>query len=207
MYTTLISYAPEQIFLIQGSEETFRSLVSDISNEILIVEERSLSRFTMDDAHTVVTFNLERESGSWCVIYFDVFMPDAAQVLLKTLEEPREGIHIVFVTPHPYLIPQTIRSRVRLILSEGKTFGTTEGNPPYLASKKAVQEYVKETFGDDSVDASIRRAQATVFFDALEQYVKDSPEKVKAVYEAKDMLFKANMPTKQVVEYVVAMIF
>jgi hypothetical protein len=71
-----------------------------------------------------------------------------------------------------------------------------------------LQAYVKETFGTDSEeDASVRRAQATVFLDAIEQHVRTSPEKVQVIYEAKDMLFKANMPTKQVVEYVVSMVF
>ena len=204
MYTTLSSLNPEQIFLLQGSAETFAALVEDIAPQTIALEEQKLSRFTMDDAHTLVTFNLERAHGSWCIVYFDVFVSDAAQVLLKTLEEPREGIYIVFVTPHPYLIPQTIRSRVRLVLAEGLTFR----NPPYLQSKQSLLEYVKETFGSDSEeDASVRRAQATVFLDAIEQHIRTSPEKAKVIYEAKDMLFKANMPTKQVVEYVVSMIF
>lgn len=204
MYTTLSSLNPEQIFLLQGSAETFAALVEDIAPQTIALEEQKLSRFTMDDAHTLVTFNLERAPGSWCVVYFDVFVSDAAQVLLKTLEEPREGIYIVFVTPHPYLIPQTIRSRVRLVLAEGLAFR----NPPYLQSKQSLLEHVKETFGSDSEeDASARRAQATVFLDAIEEHVRTSPEKVQVVYEAKDMLFKANMPTKQIVEYVVSMIF
>lgn len=205
MYKTLSELAPEQIFLLQGNQETFAQLIADVSVNTSNLDQQSLSRFTVENAQDVVLFNLERESGAWFIIYFDVFVADAAQVLLKTLEEPREGIHIVFVTPHPYLIPQTIRSRVRLIPSEGLAFRST---PEYLSSKKALQEYVKETFSSESdEDASVRRAHATVLFDALEHHLKNSPEKVKVVYEAKDMLFKANMPTKQVVEYLVAMIF
>lgn len=203
MYKKLISYAPEQIFLIQGNLETFKGLVDDTSLAIQNVEGQSLSRFTIEDARSLVSFNLERAPASWCIVYFDVFMSDAAQVLLKTLEEPREGIYIVFVTPHPYLIPQTIRSRVRLIPDVLLT-----ETPEYFKSKKTVQEYVKENFGSDSEeDASVRRAKATVFLDNLETHVRTSPEKVSSVYEAKEMLFKANMPTKQVVEYAVAMVF
>ncbi|MEK7227963.1 MAG: hypothetical protein AAB681_01240 [Patescibacteria group bacterium] len=203
MYKKLVSYSPEQIFLIQGNVETFRGLVDDTSLVIQNVEVQSLSRFTVEDAKNLVEFNLERMPNSWCLVYFDVFMNDAAQTLLKTLEEPKEGIFIVFVTPHPYLIPQTIRSRVRLI----PEVLLTEA-PEYLKSKKAVQEYIKETFGSESdEDASIRRSKATVFLDALEAHVRTSPEKVSTVYEAKEMLFKANMPTKQVVEYAVAIIF
>lgn len=203
MHNRLISYAPEQIFLIQGNAETFRNLVEDTSLVVPNVERQALSRFTIEDARNLVEFNLERAPNSWCVIYFDVFMTDAAQALLKTLEEPKEGIYIVFVTPHPYLIPQTIRSRVRLIPDVLMTEA-----PEYLKSKKLVEEYVKENFGSESdEDASVRRAKATVFLDALEAHVRTSPEKSKVVYEAKEMLFKANMPTKQVVEYAVAMVF
>lgn len=203
MFRTLLDLAPQQVFLVQGNKSIFDTLVNEAEAQTNFLEQKTLSRFTIEDAQSIVSFNLEREAGAWCVIYFDVFVVDAAQVLLKTLEEPREGVHIVFVTPHPYLIPQTIRSRVRLVPN------TIEVNTPeYLSSKKALQEYVKETFSSDSdEDASIRRAHATVLFDALEHHVKGSPEKVKAVYEAKDMLFKANMPTKQVVEYLVSMIF
>ncbi len=203
MYTKLTALAPEQVFLLQGQKSFFNALIQNISEKVPNLEYVELSRFAKDDAQSLVSFNLERNPGSWCLVYFDVFMTDAAQILLKTLEEPNEGIYIVLVTPHPYLVPQTIRSRVRLIL------GNTEMEiPDYLSSKKVLLEYVKEVFGKESEeDASTRRAQATVLLDNIEHKVKDDPEKLKAVYEAKDMLFKANMPTKQVMEYLVAMIF
>ncbi len=203
MYTKLTGLAPEQIFLIQGDSDFFEKLIESVSAKVVNLEYLNLSRFTKEDAQTLVSFNAERAGGAWCLVYFDVFMPDASQVLLKTLEEPNEGIHIVLVTPHPFLVPQTIRSRVRLLLTDIEM-----ETPDYLSSKKALLDYVKETFGKESEeDASVRRAQATKLFDAIEYKVKDNPEKLKIVYEAKDMLFKANMPTKQVVEYLVAMVF
>lgn len=203
MYKKLKELAPEQIFLIQGTEVFFDNLVETVSEKTVNTEYLKLSRFAKEDAQTLVSFNLERSPDSWCLIYFDVFMPDAAQILLKTLEEPREGIHIAFVTPHPYLVPQTIRSRVRLLLTDLEI-----ETPAYLSSKKALLEYVKETFGKESEeDASVRRAQATVLLDNIEQKIKEDPGKLKTLYEAKDMLFKANMPTKQVVEYLVSIIF
>lgn len=202
MFKTLQSFSPQRVFLVQGNIETFNTLVEDTLVQISELESQSLSRFTMEDAQRVVEFNLERKSGSWCIVYFDVFVPEAAQVLLKTLEEPRENIYIVFVTPRPYLIPQTIRSRVRLIPNIISNI-----EPKYLSSKQSLLEYVKETFGDDSVDASVRRAQATILFDNLEHFFKEDKEKIKTVYEAKDMLFKANMPTKQVVEFLVTMLY
>lgn len=206
MYKKLISYNPEQIFLIQGNEKTFASLVEDFSKEQVILESQKLSRFTMEDAKDLVAFNLERIGDSWCVIYFDVFVGGATEVLLKTLEEPREGIYIVFVTPHPYLIPQTIRSRARIIPSESLAFGDAEDLPQYINSKKEVLEYIK-IFGDEDIEASDRRAMATVFLDQLEAHFRAEKEKIKTIYQAKEMLFKANMPTKQVIEFVVTMVY
>lgn len=209
MYNKILDLTPEQIFLIQGKERAFNEIVENISKEVSNLEHLKLSRFSKEEARILIDFNLERSGEAWLVVYFDVFMNDAAQVLLKTLEEPSKNHRILLVTPHPYLVPQTIRSRVRLILSEDlASVNHTEALPPYLVSKKAAHEYVKETFGKESEDdASVRRAQATHLLDALEQKVKNDPEKLRAVYEAKDMLFKANMPTKQVVEYVVTMVF
>lgn len=198
MHQILKNLSPEQIFLVQGSEQTFSQLIKEIHWS----EYSKLSRFRMEDAQDLVSFNLERSGDVWYVVYFDVFVNDAAQTLLKTLEEPNEGVHIVFVTPHPYLVPQTIRSRVRLILSDIKM-----EEPEYISSKKAVAEYIKEVIGNDDIDASERRAEATRLLDAFEQSMKTNPEKLGYIYKAKDMLLKANMPTKQVVEYLVAMVF
>lgn len=202
MYKKLTELAPEQIFLVQGTETFFEKLIENISTKVTNLEYLKLSRFAKEDAQTLVSFNLERGPGAWCLVYFDVFMTDASQILLKTLEEPTEGIHIVLVTPHPYLVPQTIRSRVRLILSELEI-----EIPEYISSKKAITQYIKEVIGNEDIDASDRRAEATKLLDALEQAFKDSSEKLEYIYKAKDMLFKANMPTKQVVEYLVAMVF
>jgi DNA polymerase III delta prime subunit len=202
MYAKLISLSPEQIFLIQGGESFFEEVLINISKEIPNLEHLKLSRFTKEDAKVLTDFNLERSGNSWIVVYFDIFMPDAAQVLLKTLEEPREGICIILVTPHPFLVPQTIRSRVRLLLGDVKS-----EKPQYISSKKEIEKFIKDVIANEDFDASDRRAQASHFLDELEYSVKENPEKLNAVYEAKDMLFKANMPTKQVVEYAVAMIY
>jgi DNA polymerase III delta prime subunit len=202
-YKELISHKPEQIFLIQGDVSLFEKIADDFTLNTKNVEKINEAKFTTEDAKYLVEFNLERPENSWCVVYFDTFVSDAAQILLKTLEEPRENIFIVFVTPHPYLIPQTIRSRVRLIISKENS---NQEIPDYLKSKKEILEYIK-VFGNDDIEAATRRGQATVLLDQLEQYFKDDKQKIKSIYEAKDMLFKANMPTKQVIEFVVTMVY
>lgn len=200
-YKDLKNLSPEQVFLIQGNEGFAKELIETIHKE-LFCEERILSRFTKDDAAFVRSYNLERKGEAWLVVFFAVFQNDAAESLLKTLEEPNEGIHIVFITPHPYLVPQTIRSRVR-ILTESK-----ESLTEYKTiSKKEVDLFIKEKLTSETIDPSEKRAYATAFLDAIENTCRKNPEKAKVLYEAKDMLYKANMPTKQVIEYVASLVF
>lgn len=199
MFEQISSYQPEQVFLFQGDEAYFDQIIKGSASKI---EIKKLSRFTVEDAKDAVDFNLERPSQSFYLIYFDIFVRDAAEILLKTLEEPKQGIYIVFVTPHPYLLPQTIKSRARIVNNESLNIEI----PKYLNSKKEVLEYIK-VFGDEDIEASTRRALATNFLDTLEKHFRNDLKKIGYIYKGKEMIFKANMPTKQVVEYVVIMVY
>jgi DNA polymerase III delta prime subunit len=130
-------------------------------------------------------------------VHFSVFSPDAAQVLLKALEEPDLQTTIILITPYPYVLPLTIRSRVVLLQTERAQVDTTKH------SQKEVFEYIKkELSSDGEEDAATRRALALKLLDELELQTKTDPLKARAVYEAKHMLFRANLPTKFVMEYV-----
>lgn len=205
MYTTLQSLFPQQIFLIQGSSQYASDLSNELKNNSLVVSHRVYTRFTIDDAKNFVTWCIENagQEEVWCVLYLDIFVPEAAQVLLKTLEEPGKGIFVALITPHPYLIPQTVRSRVRLIF----TAPERQDFKKVLASKSSAMLYIKEYLANDTLEASERRALATAFLDALEIQVEKDLQKVAFVYEAKKMLYSANMPTKQIAEYVVSMVY
>lgn len=203
MLDTIKSLSPQQVFLIQGTPSLLSGVVSKLNERHGTAETHVVSRFTMEDARTLVSWSIDNSGNeSWYLVYFDMFVSEAAQVLLKTLEEPGNGIHIVLVTPHPYLVPQTIRSRVRLLLTD-----ITIETPRYMSSKKALNEYIKDVLGNEDIEASDRRAEATKLLDAFEHTMKDDSVKIAYVYKAKEMLYKANMPTKQVVEYLVAMVF
>ena len=66
--------------------------------------------------------------------------------------------------------------------------------------------YIKNNFGGEADDdAAHKRAKATLLLDTLESSTKKDPTKSRAIYEAKHMLFAANMPTKYVLEYAVTM--
>ena len=159
-------------------------------------------RFTVDYASDIAHFAVEGDGTERvCVVYFSVFSPDAAQVLLKSLEEPAPLTTVIFVTPYPYTVPMTIRSRVSLI--QGERSKVVEKK----MTKAQALEYVKKELSSDSDDdAATRRANAVSMLDQLEHQCKGDAAKAHTIYEAKHMLFAANMPTKFVMEYVVSMV-
>lgn len=205
MIETITRLTPQQVFLIQGNQDFYKTLLTTLEESVSTVERIATARFTMEDARAVVSWNNDHAgSEDWLLVYFDIFVADAAQVLLKTLEEPGRNVRIVLITEHPYLIPQTIRSRVRLLLgiqSEDVVL------PEYMQSKKSIMAYIKETLSTEEGDVSERRALAAQLLDMFEHQAKKDATKLRHIYRAKEMLYKANMPTKQVVEYVVTMIF
>jgi hypothetical protein len=201
MINTIRSYAPQKVFLVQGDDSTYDQLLASTIVEDPFVYSLSVPRLTMDHARGIVSFIAEGtgESRTY-LIYFSMFSPEAAQVLLKSLEEPDLDTTIIFVTPHPYTVPATIRSRVMIINGAIDT--------PVLPFKTRSEALalIKEEFGSDADDdAATKRARAVALLDALEIHLRQKPDAVRVVYEAKKMLFTANLPTKFVLEYAVSM--
>ncbi len=203
MIDILTTYAPQRIFLVQGSEHVFTTYVTQLNQTRELVHTLSVPRFTTDHARDVAQFALEGDGTErGMVVYFSLFSPDAAQILLKSLEEPDPTTTIVFVTPYPYVVPITIRSRVALI----HTWNQLQ-SPMSAFSKSEAFEYVKKELGGDSEeDAATRKAKAIAYLDQLELHHRTDSTKVHAIYTAKDMLLQANMPTKFVMEYVLSML-
>lgn len=192
------AYLPQRIFLLQGDGVSFQFLVDDLEQTYPLVHGLSVSRFTIDHARSLAQFAVEGDGTERVmVVHFSVFSPDAAQVLLKALEEPDLQTTIILITPYPYVVPLTIRSRVVLLQTERAQVDTTKH------SQKEVFEYIKkELSSDGEEDAATRRALALKLLDELELQTKADPLKARAIYEAKHMLFRANLPTKFVMEYV-----
>lgn len=197
----LEQYAPQKIFLVQGSEEYFNTLLSETLARDPFLFSLVTPRLTMEHARTIVSY-INEGSGEprMCLIFFSIFSPDAAQVLLKSLEEPDMHTRAVFVTPYPYLVPQTIRSRILLIAGDDAHIDDVS-----ITTKEAALSYIKKEFDADTDDASVRRAKAVIFLDALEKKMREDPKKAGVVYKAKHMLFYANLPTKYVLEFAVSM--
>lgn len=199
MITDFSQYAPQAIFLIQGGERVFETICSEHPGTHAL----SVPRFTVDHARHVAQFANEGSGESrMLVVYFAVFSPDAAQVLLKSLEEPAPDTTIVFITPYPYVVPLTIRSRVMMLTPER----TPEATGQYTKAQAAA--FIKNELSSTSDDdAAMRRAKAVAFLDTLETMFRTTPTKARTIYEGKRMLFRANMPVSYVAEYVVASVF
>jgi DNA polymerase III delta prime subunit len=194
---TILSHAPQRTFLLQASEDGFDALLATAMIHNPLTNALSAARFTVDHAKNLVEFINEGTGDSRIFIcFFSFFSPSAAEVLLKSLEEPDPNTTIILMTPYPYLVPATIRSRVRLISHSAEA-----------SRDNAVLAQIKEEFGGDAdEDAATRRAHAIDMLDMLEAHVRTSPQKAAIIYRAKEMLFSANMPTKYVLEYAASMV-
>ncbi len=195
-------YKPQRIFLVQGNVEQFYTLAHEMEDTFAIVHMLNVARFTKDNARTVASFAVEGDDTERAIIvYFSVFSSDAAQLLLKSLEEPDQRTTIVFVTPYPYIVPLTIRSRVALLQTQRAMVAVQ------TMDKAQALEYVKKELSSDSDDdAATRRASAVALLDQFEAQFKTDAKKSAIIYDAKRMLFKANMPTKVVMEYVASVV-
>lgn len=206
MQFDLSSYFPQKTFLLQMDEQSITDWAASAADSAM--HFFITPRFTMEHSLQVRTFVSEGVgTARTIVIFFNVFSPDAAQVLLKALEEPDMDTAVILATPHPYVVPQTIRSRVVLLL--GDTTAPKDG--PAMATswqKQTALGYCKETFTAESDDdAALKRAKAISFLDELEVQFRTDRQKVQSVFSAKNMLFKANMPVKYVIEYAITAVF
>lgn len=196
-------YAPAKCFLVQSSEDYFHTFLAEAINLKSFIHSISVSRFSIDNAKSLVSFISEGNGEErYFIAFFSVFSPDAAQVLLKALEEPDPYTTIFLCTPYPYTIPLTIRSRVQIVFGDKSI-----ANSFKMEDRNTMLDFVKKEFSSDEGDAGDRRAKAIEFLDEIEHFVCKDKIKSEIVYEAKKMLFLANMPTKFVLEYAVSTIF
>jgi len=204
-FSDIETFLPERTFLIQGSELFFDTFLGEAVATDPFVHSLSVPRFTRDHAITLATF-INEGTGERRVyfVFFSVFSPEAAELLLKSLEEPDLDTTIVLVTPYPYTVPATIRSRVRLIHSEVHAPGKQQFA---ISTRDALLAQIKDEFGGDADDsAALRRARSIELLDALELHVKHDPIKAGVIYEAKKMILKANLPPKFALEYAASVV-
>lgn len=195
----LSHYLPQRMFLMQGDQQVFEEVLASIEKIIFTAQALSVPRFTMEHARDVARFVVEGTGEERAfVIFFSVFSPDAAQVLLKALEEPALHTTVVFVTPYPYLVPKTVRSRVTLV--------TPEVTHSKVGSVATIISHIKKEALEKDDDPATRRGRAVLLLDELEKAVSSNKKQALHVYDAKKMLFLANMPTKFILDYVATVV-
>lgn len=191
-------FAPQKVFLIQGDESTFESVLETFTKINPFTQAISVPRFTIEHARSIAEFTIEGTGKMRAyIVYFSAFSPEAAQVLLKSLEEPDQNTSVIFVTRYPYLVPQTVRSRMMLLRDLKKKKNE---------SKKIILDEIKKEATEKEDDAATRRSRALDLLDQLEITLSTEQKNAKVIYEAKRMLFFANLPTKYVLDYVATLV-
>lgn len=198
------SFSPQQVFLIQGSQEEAKNFLSaEFKKEFETFNFLNVSQFKIQEAKWLAKFATEGNGHKRVVvIYFRVFSPEAAEVLLKSLEEPDRSTLIIFITPYVYLIPATIRSRAHLISD------SIHEVEDFKIEKQQILDYIKNELSKESEEeASTKKSLAIELLDNLERQFRKDLKKIKVIYEAKRMILQSNLPIKFVMDYLVAMIF
>jgi DNA polymerase III delta prime subunit len=209
MFEQLVSYEPQRSFLIQGTDAVFDAYTAEIIARGCALYAKTLARLTVDDATDMREFIMaDTGEPQYCVVYFSAFTGGASEILLKILEEPPIEARIVLITPYPYLVPQTIRSRVRVVASLARTVLASDARGEQVViDKKNIAEHLAIALGDEKEEATIRRERALFFLDTLEYSFHKDHAKATLIYDAKDLLLKGNLPSKQVLEYIATVVF
>ena len=111
----------------EPEDQTFRWVASSGHPDLLTVERRfdekrgrSLSEIVVDDVRRIGAFlATSAAQGGWRVVVVDAadeMNRNAANALLKILEEPGEKSLILLVAHQPGLMPATVRSRCRRVV-------------------------------------------------------------------------------------------
>jgi hypothetical protein len=206
-FPLLHSYTPSHVFLIQGGPGALDTLVQDLKQEEISHSVFSYPSLTIDIAKELRTLVSDFGEGQhWVLVSFSFFTKDAADVFLKLLEEPYSGMHIILCTPYPYLVPDTIRSRVLFLTGEDSDAGRDSF---FTRSVDEKLDYIKKYFGTDAEDeAAVRKVEAFVLLDGYEKVLHSAKRFSEStfLYDAKRMIAHAGIPPKQALEYVVTML-
>ncbi len=123
----LFGAAPETNLAVPETDRTFRWVASASHPDLLTIERRfdekrgrQLGEIVVDDVRRIATFlGSSAALGGWRVVIVDAadeMNRNAANALLKILEEPNSNSLLLLVSHQPGLLPATIRSRCRQML-------------------------------------------------------------------------------------------
>jgi DNA polymerase-3 subunit delta' len=144
--------------------------------------ELKLGQITVDQVRAISgQLTLSSYEGKGTVVVFepaDRLNRNAANALLKTLEEPRPGAHVVLVTTAPSLLPATIRSRCqRLAVAAPDHAAAVAWLSAQKPAHKAHWAAVLEVLGVAPVEALAADVQQILGIRAdVQQLLKDASQ-------------------------------
>jgi len=118
-------------YLIEGAYEHVRMELFGFFEKELGMEihgnpdifEHAFETFGIDDSRALKEMQSKRgirESGRFFVIYAESFTGEAQNALLKTFEEPAEGVHFFIIVSNADILLPTLQSRFsRIFLEDG----------------------------------------------------------------------------------------
>lgn len=131
----------------EPTKKTKSSSKSSQKKNSSVASEPAKTSIKVDDIRELQPFISQGSSGRRvCVIdNADMMTVAAANALLKTLEEPREGIHLLLVTDWPTKLLPTIKSRVQQVaIDHIQLDKVTAYISNYIASNKVI-DYESES--------------------------------------------------------------
>lgn len=125
-----------------------------------VASEPAKTSIKVDDIRELQPFISQGSSGRRvCVIdNADMMTVAAANALLKTLEEPREGIHLLLITDWPTKLLPTIKSRVQQVAVDHIQLDRVKAYiSDYIQSNKVI-EYANESQLSTQIEQALKLA-------------------------------------------------
>lgn len=182
------------------------------NNSDLFIQEFNL--FTVEDARKLKQYLSEKShTGNPLValVFTENFMYQAQNALLKTFEEPCDGVFIFFVIPYEHLLLPTFKSRAMIHYLKSSTeispidisvFHT--GTLPKKFS--LIDAFLKKK--EDEEPTVIKR-EVQYFFDAYEEFLYNQKQKISehtqtfdAIFFGREYLHDQGSSVKQLLEIV-----
>lgn len=143
-----------------------KRVASGQSESVYVLEPQGASPIKLEAAHGVLEFlSLRRLSSARVIIVDDAqkFNPQAANALLKVVEEPPPGTHFIFIVPEISQLLPTLRSRaqvVRFASLSADILAQGEDVPSWMLQSARGSFARLAAFREDEVDETRRLAFA-----------------------------------------------
>ena len=167
--------------VVTGNREKNLAAVKDflVASEIAIVGNPDLLIFDdeqllMDDAEKIIRAMATKSFGAkrFCLISTDRIAADVQNTLLKTLEEPQEGVHFFLILPSADRLLPTVMSRVQVIAGDTTAETSRLDVAAFLKKKPADRFAYIETWTKAKKDEdNVSKSEVLHFIDHLEQHL------------------------------------